>query len=63
VQFALDNGGRPVGRGENYLAVCEAAGDDVWTKQATACGRAVLAGRAFEFSLQYPCDSETSSFA
>ena len=50
-------------RGENYLAVCEAAGDDVWTKQATACGRAVLAGRAFEFSLQYPCDSETSSFA
>jgi hypothetical protein len=27
VQFALDNGGRPTGAGENYLAVCDAAGE------------------------------------
>ena len=59
VQFALDNGGHPTGPGENYLAVCDAAAGDVWAQQA-ACGiRSVLSGRAFEFSMEYPCDSES----
>ena len=42
VQFALDNGGRPTGPGENYLAVCDAAPEDVWATEAAAGIRAVL---------------------
>jgi len=59
VQFALDNGGRPTGAGENYLAVCDAASADDWARRAANGLRAVLAGRAYEFSLEYPCNSPT----
>ncbi len=59
VQFALDNGGQPTGPGEDYLAVCDPAGEDVWAAEAAAGIRAVLSGRAFEFSMQYPCDGES----
>ncbi len=61
-RFARDNGlpGNNDGVGENYLAVCEAAGPDGSGSEATAAAvgiRAILSGERDEFSLEYPCHS------
>ncbi|NDP40985.1 MAG: PAS domain-containing protein, partial [Rhodoferax sp.] len=50
-----------IGPGLNYLEICEhARGDDAAQAHQAAAGiRAVLAGAAKSFSLEYPCHSPT----
>jgi PAS domain S-box-containing protein len=61
--FARDNGGSPerTGVGVNYLAICEAAAGTGAAEAIRAAEgiRAVLDGTMEEFSLEYPCDSES----
>ena len=62
--FAESNGDRGLahtGPGSNYLNVCEASsGQDSATANAVSNGiRSILSGAARDFSIQYPCHSQT----
>ncbi len=59
-RFAAGNGHAGAADGGNYLQVCDGAGVDVpFAAEAAAGIRAVLAGRAPLFEMEYPCDSAT----
>ncbi|MCT9098408.1 PAS domain-containing sensor histidine kinase [Haloarchaeobius sp. HME9146] len=50
----------PTSIGKNYIAVCDAGGDDDEFAASTAAGlRSLLAGDREEFSLEYPCHSQS----
>jgi PAS domain S-box-containing protein len=54
--FALVNGGAaPSGVGANYLAVCDAAVDDLLVERVAKGLRAIIDGRTTEFTAEYPC--------
>jgi|GEM_PF-914053 len=62
--FAANNGGdERVGVGVNYLQVCEKAitENDPYAVKALNGIKAVLNGRAKEFSLEYPCHSPSEN--
>ncbi len=54
-RFARDNDGGPIGAGADYLAACDAAGDDPDIATIGAGLRAVLAGTLSVYRHEYPC--------
>ena len=54
-QFALAGSMTPSDGSGNYLAVCDAAGDDEHACRVSAGLRAILDGTSAGFTLEYPC--------
>ncbi len=56
-RFGVENGAHDADTRSNYLAVCDAAGEDATAREVAAGLRAMLAGEVEQFAVEYPCHS------